>query len=137
MCEQVRMVKRVTVLLSEEEYAQVRISANKVPLSRYFKNLALGVKQANGETNRIPDMQSNSAIRAPIGRDTVPARIVAALDEQTSEVPTASKTRGKRAIDRLPVLGEKLKPSASVKTCAHGIAKGFNCWQCKGLAKIE
>ena len=35
-------MKRVTVILSEKEYREVRTSAGLVPLSRWFKNLAIG-----------------------------------------------------------------------------------------------
>jgi hypothetical protein len=110
------MVKRVTVLLTEEEYAQVRISAQNVPLSRWFKSLALNAKETNAEVDRIPDVPRNPAIRADRGRES-----------------TATS-----ALDRLPVLGERQAPAKrATKTCVHGIAKGFNCWQCGGLAIVQ
>src|SRR5216683_253228 len=40
---------RVTVLLSNEEYAEVRMRAGLVPLSRWFKNLALGEGMIRGK----------------------------------------------------------------------------------------
>jgi hypothetical protein len=38
MCD---MAKRVTVILSDDEYAEVRTKAGEVPLSRWFRNLAI------------------------------------------------------------------------------------------------
>lgn len=84
--------RRVTVLLSEEEYTQVRRNANLVPLSRYFKSLALGVKQANVAANPIPDVQSKPAIRADAGREFMPTRPTAArLAATISGVTTGNK----------------------------------------------
>lgn len=28
-------------------------------------------------------------------------------------------------------------PSKKVKVCAHGTEKGYNCWQCGGIAKVN
>ena len=113
-------VRRITVLLSEEEYTQVRSNAGLVPLSRWFKSLALGVKESRAKTNPIPDVQSQPAIRADVGRKPLPASTVAALREQIPELKTANELPAKRA-----------------RTCAHGTAQGYACWQCGGKAQIE
>lgn len=39
------------------------------------------------------------------------------------------------SIPAVDVKTEISKPK--VKGCAHGAAKGFNCWQCGGIAKVE
>lgn len=28
------------------------------------------------------------------------------------------------------------KPKAGVRTCVHGVAKGWHCWQCRGVAVV-
>lgn len=109
--------RRVTVLLSEHEYTQVRTSANGIPLSRWFRTLALAGKEAHASP--LPDVQSKPAIRADERRESMPSRSV---------------------IARLAVQIPGLKPASelpSKRTCKHGKAKGFNCWQCGGLAQVE
>jgi hypothetical protein len=46
------MTKRVTVILSDEEYAHVRKCAGLVPLSRWFKSLAIPVEPLTVEKIR-------------------------------------------------------------------------------------
>jgi hypothetical protein len=41
-------------------------------------------------------------------------------------------------LERLPAVGQRTKPAKSTaRTCAHGTAKGYNCWQCGGLANVQ
>jgi hypothetical protein len=127
-------LRRVTVLMSEEEYAQVRRNANHVPLSTWFRNLALGERKPREEANRISDVPRNAAIRADVGRESVPAGPTAkpAIPEARSRSVAA---RLKAQIPELKTANEL--PAPRGKVCAHGTAQGYACWQCGGKAQIE
>jgi hypothetical protein len=60
-------------------------------------------------------------------------------------VPAAPENpeRGTLTVEAVRIMKEQLqddhppKLPRKVKTCAHGEAKGNNCWQCGGLAVVE
>lgn len=107
-------VRRITVLLSEEEYTQVRSNAGLVPLSRWFKSLALGVKESRAKTNPIPDVQSQPAIRADARRESVPTRLAAAIPGLT----TAAKLSARCVCGELRDLHLHGTGRCQDKTCA-------------------
>lgn len=74
---------------------------------------------SNASMYNISDVQSNADVPTDAGRESVPSGIAASVR------------------DTLPVLETKPKSKAIAKTCKHGTAKGFNCWQCGGIAQIE
>lgn len=124
--------KRITVYLSAEEYAAIETRANG-SVSSYARKVLL----ANGkdEASPIPDVPQDAAIRAPERRKPMPAT-VAALRAEIPELTVASE------LDRLPILGESRSQAKRIgaqqgKKCAHGVGKGYHCWQCRGLAIIE
>ena len=57
---------------------------------------------------RISSVRRDAEIPAPEGRESAPVELAAPL--------------------RKPV---------RTKSCAHGVAKGYHCWRCQGLARVE
>jgi hypothetical protein len=57
--------------------------------------------------------------------------VLASSGEVIEDQPKVSRVR-------LPVAGEAnaSKHSRNAKACIHGTSKGYNCWQCGGMAKI-
>ena len=114
--------KRITVYLSAEEYAAIEARANG-SVSSYARKVLLGDEKH--EANRVPDVQPSPAIRETSRRESV-------SDRDTSE--SASK---KSVMDRLPSVGERHVARKGAKTCAHGTAQGYHCWQCGGKANVQ
>lgn len=115
--------KRITVYLSAEEYAAIEARANG-SVSSYARKVLLGDEKH--EANRVPDVQPSPAIRETSRRESV-------SDRDTSE--SASK---KSVMDRLPVVGQPVPaPKANARTCKHGTAQGYRCWQCGGKADVN
>lgn len=93
---------RVVVLLSEEELAEVKNQAGNVPLSVWFRSLALPVALHSMEYHQsdpMPEFKNLQRSSKPLAR----------------ELPEVVKG----------------------KTCAHGTKRGWNCWMCGGVAKVE
>lgn len=108
--------KRITVLLSEEEYAQVRNSAGLVPLSRWFKNLALGAKTREP----FASPASVKAVEQTAKRLFDSVYEESPHDHQPPELPGAKGVPGpKRGTSR----SERV--SASLEPCKHGAYPGF------------
>ena len=61
ICINTHMPKKVAVILSEQEYAQVRTKSGAVPLSRWFRDLGLAaVKEA---IPQYADFRGTGALR--------------------------------------------------------------------------
>lgn len=90
------MAKRVSVLLSEQEYTQVRSKAGLVPLSRWFKSLALGKEE----------------VAAIEGKQAEDHR----AEDMPKDEPIPMVQRGARAVKRV---------SASREPCKHGAYPGL------------
>ena len=59
---------------------------------------------------------------------------IAVVENVTTDPPlTVENLRTMKA----QLMGDAAKPRKPRKVCAHGIAKGENCWQCNGKAKVE
>jgi hypothetical protein len=106
--------KRIAVYLNTEEYAAIEALAGG-NVSNYARKVLLAGIQ-NG-ANATQDVPRSGDLRPDARRDHVS--------------PSAS------VLDRLPVVGERRAPAKSgAKACVHGVAKGYNCWQCGGLANV-
>jgi hypothetical protein len=106
--------KLVRVYFDAAQYARIEARAHG-NVSAYLRDLAL--REGERETEAIPDVQSAVDVRSPARRDVV----------STAASP----------LDRLPAVGERRAVAKSAaRTCAHGVAKGYNCWQCGGLANV-
>lgn len=44
---------------------------------------------------------------------------------------------GRTGVGAADTVAAPPKPKKAVKTCVHGKERGFNCWQCGGMAKVE
>jgi hypothetical protein len=109
---------RVTVLLSDEEYTQVRSMAGLVPLSAWFRGLALNVGQVRTENRPVTERNEGKQIReAAVDRKSRPA------DEKGSIAPSR--------------LGGNPPPETKPRKCYHGVTEGFECYVCGGLAKVK
>lgn len=111
--------------VSETLYRKLKSEAILRGLTlREYVILQLG-EETHAEASRIPDVQPEPAIRADARRESVPS------------VPTTpSWSVAKRLQTQIP----GLKPASelpSKRTCAHGMSKGYHCWQCRGIAKVE
>ena len=103
------MPKRVTVLLEDDEYAQVRKSAGLIPLSRWFKSLALqslilGVvpkRESRAEDNPAQDLPRVGSVPAPERRAGV-----------AKSISASRATRGKER---------------EIKLCRHNLAECTIC----------
>lgn len=104
--------KRITVYLSAEEYAAIERRANG-SVSSYARKVLLA--EENEQATPIPDVRPDAAIRPNVGRKPVPSS----------------------ALDRLPVMGERLPAKSAARTCKHGTAQGYRCWQCGGKANVS
>lgn len=111
--------KLVRVYFDAAQYARIEASAHG-NVSAYLRGLAL--REGERETEAIPDVQSAVDVRSPARRESMP----------TAATP----------LDRLPAVGESRSQAKRIgamqgKKCAHGVAKGYNCWQCGGLANVQ
>lgn len=103
------------MLLSAEEYATVRSKAGLIPLSSWFRNLALC--EATGDLvpikNRRTVVESNKEPAAPFGDPLPPGTEIKSVIEAV--MPEA-------------------KPRKKLKQCSHGVNAGHHCWRCGGIA---
>jgi hypothetical protein len=147
--------KRITVLMSEEELREVRRRAGLVPLSRYMKEAALkgvGSKLEAGPSEaEIEELERNNpAPRNPMEHPQIVGVNLSAL-VRSGLVSASATPPGMDGILEIPVKKSAIEPitasSASTapileqikkrKQCVHGKSKGYNCWQCGGLAKVD
>ena len=90
----------MTVLLSEQEYGELRLRAGEVPLGRYCRNLIVGDGQGVAQSGRArkPERESHRETRSaerPRSED-------AGSNPAAQPRPKATKSR----FASLPVLGE-------------------------------
>jgi hypothetical protein len=112
---------RLALYVTPFEMREIKKQAGDVPISKWCKKRVLESMTMPSSTaipkdtnvphdtkaNPIPDMPSNAAVHADVGRDAMPA------------VPAP-------------------KPAKSAtRTCVHGTAQGYRCWQCGGKAKVN
>ena len=67
LCSNVLM--RVSVLLTDEEYGIIKGKAGQVPLSRWFRDLGLGTRDARG--SRVPSVRKVAEVPTSEGREPV------------------------------------------------------------------
>ena len=53
------------------------------------------------------------------------------FDKLASDSP---KEEVRASVEKVAALSKTKKP---VRTCTHGVEKGYHCWQCRGLANVE
>jgi hypothetical protein len=93
---------------------------------------ALEPRTWNAEGRSIPLAEEDRSLK----------RAVADMAEQVENPvqidPPKPRVRESR-LPKLPLVGEHAKAAAKreIKTCEHGKSKGYHCWQCGGLAKVE
>jgi len=116
---------RVAVYFTPFELSAIKKQAGDVPLSKWCKKKMLESmvvpsstkmpsstnvpKDTRDTVNRTSDLQPDLAIREDVGRESLPS------------VPT------------LPSKSAK----SPARTCVHGTAQGYRCWQCGGKAKMN
>ena len=98
------MSKRVQVILTDAEYKYVKQRAGLVPLSAWFRNMAIGSALTVAQIREARDELRKVAM--------TDVEVVTTLTDAFEASVTNSK-----------------KPR-----CVHGALKGENCWQCGGLA---
>lgn len=111
---------RTTVILTDAEYAEVKRRAGLVPLSRWFKELALGeFKDNTGVPRNKPVRVAGRGVAAP----ERPANVAAGPYDEEGALPVS-----------LPV-----EPTQPIKRreCDHGIMAGYHCWRCGGKAQVN
>lgn len=98
-------------------------------------NIALHANEEMSlETGDDTHLQRDTGVLPTTGRESMPERSATArLKRAIPGLKTASE---------LPVLGESRSEAKRIgaqtgKKCKHGIAKGYHCWQCGGIARIE
>lgn len=130
--------RRITVLLSEEEYTQVRISAGLVPMSRWIKNVALNgaePRRVERDQAKFADSDTSNPKSRNAGNSNPAVGEVATV---SAEVPTAPNQNGKtedhRAedmpmVEEVPMVKRSARRSARVSTpiepCNHGADPRF------------
>jgi hypothetical protein len=141
--------RQVKVMLTEAELGELTKRAGYEPLSSYCRRLLLGILPGHRErfiTQERWDGVSNFD-PAPLTVDQVRTaraqlennrpksadqEFVNYSIETTVDGPVSPEVIA--AVESVPGVKRILKPP---KTCAHGEAKGNNCWQCGGLAAVE
>ena len=125
------MARRITVLLTAQEYEQVCTKAGLVPLSRWFRSLALNGAEPPMAVNTSLQGDSKSESAEKVAESTR-----SALPGLGSDAPELHSD----AVVEIPPapIESKLvtKRVGKGKTCEHGTKTGFRCWQCGGIAKI-
>jgi hypothetical protein len=102
---------RVTVILNEQEYAHVKSKAGLIPLSSWFRALALSsieLKPNGGD-----------ALRSPVQHAALPSETTTSASVQRSSGGSASGEKHARKSDPEKVLG--VKRGAPPKYCRHGL----------------
>lgn len=100
------------MILSDAQYEQVKKAAGLVPLSAWFRDL--GLCATDQPAAQRPMLAAyREAIKLP--------------DVTFSAAPPSDRQAGY----------SKLVDGRTKRTCKHGIERGYNCWQCGGLAVIE
>lgn len=87
------------------------------------------------EVKTIPDVPQARRVRGATRRNADSPGAIG-LPEPSSDHGVDSKTPA-NPIERLPVLGEKPAVRKGAKTCVHGRAQGYRCWQCGGKANVQ
>ena len=139
-------LRRIAVLLSEQEYTQVRNMAGMVPLSRWFKNLALGsgvMPHAEGPAGSVvqavaggaPSLPKETSVEVSKERNGEGGDHREVVLQPGGEV----RTKGGRKSDaagRARVSGKTVRGGESDGArCQHGRAVGEYCGFCFGPAK--
>lgn len=102
--------KRLVILLSGDELAELKSLAGDVPLAVWVRRRILrGEELATGQASARGTDASGEVISRRLPKAGTPQKSIPA------EVPA----------------------KRNVKTCSHGIERGYRCWQCGGLAVIE
>lgn len=116
-------MKAVKITLTDEEYERFKEAAGYEPLASWAKRMILSTFGASSPKGN----RQNSSERSQ--RDRLATDEVG-LTPATGFCDTASHYAPK------PEISEKTKSKREVKKCQHGTEKGYNCWQCGGIAKV-
>jgi hypothetical protein len=89
------------------------------------------VRVTDDQMNKITEMANGRSVGEFIRSrvfDTTPAPV------ESPRRPTVI-VEGHPVLAKLPVGVTRGMPKAGAKLCPHGVEKGWNCWQCGGMAK--
>lgn len=120
------MAVRVTVILSDEDYARVRSMAGPVPLTRWFRGLAFP-GESGGESShpRAATVRKDGEVRVSRGWEPAADRDGLGITELDATAPTATSVTGKVSLP-IPKSTKKGKPDA-ITPCRHGL---LYCQRC-------
>jgi hypothetical protein len=117
------MARRVTVILSIQEYNQFKEAAGLIPLSRWIKDQCINTMAIRLERKLVSDLDKfGEKLRheKPPVSEPVTAPVSERKESAVVEEPASARTWRQ-------------------KSCEHGVMKGYRCWQCGGSrnAKAE
>jgi hypothetical protein len=110
--------KRLTILLTKKERAELIARADLVSLSVWVRSLLFGP-----QNHAVPEATAQSETSPPV------------TEEPITKERRATR-RGNSVVKQIEdVTHEVIRKSVS--TCSHKTPKGHHCWQCGGKAKVE